>query len=275
MLKLPKSKTFWTFASITGGLGGALAWDRYKLTKIRKELRNEAHELGSHPASETIRKVTIVAFGKDRNELRKMRTLWRAFTVDLFTIAGCDYQMVEFDADRIDRVIDKALPVPEGQAPPSEDHRHVQVVSPQNWLRPMMKYWIYRLTRPLEPFKLDLESLHIEPQSTAMVFEATWRQQVVEPRNKAFLEDGIVALNKEAYQSLLSGCQDVGMTEHQLGITTRLAYIPCDVSSRWWMSIWRFFNRSALAREIGNTAMAIIKEQYKTLTPGQCVQIIV
>jgi hypothetical protein len=230
-MPLPKSKTFWAFASTASLMGAAVIYDRQKLKSIRRGFIEEATAMGMQPSVMTPRKVTVVSFAKDSFDARKTKQLWRHYAVDLLTLAGCDYQLIEFNSTQLDKELDKRIPVPEGQAPP-EEKTIAKLINPDNWLRPTMLEWMQRsngkpLTKEIseDPAKAELIKMREETRP--------------EPKSRVFFEDGIVPLEKASYDALVDGvadfCKDHGS---DVKAVPRLGYIPCDPFPSWRTSVY-------------------------------------
>lgn len=219
MMQLPRSRAFWTFTGTALTFTGTVALDKYKLYGIRTRLKEEASQLGQQPASEHIRKVTILSFGKDSEELRKKRRLWRKYAVDLLTLAGCDYRLVEGDAAAIDKEVDRRTPVPDGQIP--ENTKAIpNIANALNWFGSSIAFWISRVNG-----RNDGGWENWFDGNEAL--KSVWEEKRIEPIDRAFLDDGVVALDGETYYAIVKA------TKGEPRIETRLGYIPCDPPPNW------------------------------------------
>ncbi|PJF18061.1 hypothetical protein PSACC_02133 [Paramicrosporidium saccamoebae] len=228
-MPLPKSKAFWAFASTVSISVVAVLYDRQRLKAVRSRYIEEATAMGLQPLLQAPRKVTLVSFANDNIEARKIRKLWRSYAVDLFTFAGCDYQLIECNAVALDKELDKRLPVPEGEAPP-EEKTIAKLVTPDNWIRPMMLEWMQRINGKSALFPL--------PSDTTEATLLKMRQEMrPEPKSLTFFEDGIVALERNSYGSMIDGVRDFDSDVGTKSVP-QLGYIPCDTVKSWRSSIY-------------------------------------
>jgi hypothetical protein len=235
-MPIPKSKTFWVFASTVSISAAAVFYDRQRLKAIRGRYIEEASAMGLQPLLQAPRKVTLVAFSNDNIDARKIRKLWRSYAVDLFTLAGCDYQLVECNAVTLDKELDKRLPVPEGEAPP-EEKNIAKLVTSDNWIRPTMLEWMHKVNGKSTPL--------LNPSDATEATLLKMRQDMrPEPKSQIFFEDGIVALEKNAYVSMIDGVKDFAGSADTKSVP-RLGYIPCDAFPSWRSSIY-YVNSSRL-----------------------------
>ena len=135
MITLPKSKAFWAIASSLIGISGVITHDRYECGRSKTRFDAIAREHGSNPANSNAGQVTVIAFGKDTNDLREVKAKWRHHAVGLLTKAGCDYNMVEVNAAALDKQLGSAGKVSDGPASES----FPQVITPLNWIAPAIR----------------------------------------------------------------------------------------------------------------------------------------
>jgi hypothetical protein len=274
-MPLPKSKAFWAFTTAASALGGIIAYDRFRLKQIRERFTREAEEMGMQPATENIRKITIVAFGRDGNDLQKIRKNWKKYAVDLITKAGCDYQRFEVNAAKLDKELDKLVPVPDGIIP--ENKEIPRILTADNWIKPTMLLWMQRLnpmapartvksaepvrlvksaepakpveptgpTGPVEPVGLD--RWRSDTDVTMRTLYGLWESQRPEPRSPRFFEDGIVAIEMSSRNALISGIEEFEAdSKRKARILPKIGYIPCDSPLSWRSSIYYVQNVSLI-----------------------------
>lgn len=232
-MPLPKSKTFWAFAAVSGTLASVYGVDRYQLRETRERLKEEARHLGQQPSGgESLRKVTIISFGEDDQELRRIRQLWRTYAVDLFTLAGCDYQFLEINARSLDKALDNLLPVADGEVP-TADKPVPRAVMEENWLTPTMAFWLQRSNNGLNTmFNLSEWESSVDTGKAALY--KLWQASRPEPQSRIFFDEGIVSLTAPGYEALKAGTKTLGVRPSMI---PKLGYIPCDPSPRWYHSI--------------------------------------
>lgn len=105
-----KSKAFWSFSTVFSGISGAVAYDRYEASLLRKKFMAEASEYGKQPlaSSESPRSLNFVLLSADSTHHRALRDNFRIFAVELLTVAGVDYKwIVEADGDEVARKWDE------------------------------------------------------------------------------------------------------------------------------------------------------------------------
>lgn len=229
-----RSKYFWAFACTTGAISSVIAYDRYKCSEVRKKFLAEAELLGMQPSRDSIRKVTLVAFGKDSYDLKKIKMKWRTYAVDIFTKAGCDYQWMEVNAASLNKEVDKLVPVPDGQLP--VDSKNLpDVVNPKSWIKPTMMHWLRKLN------KNGFEVIKASEDPTQTVLEKLWEERRPEPKNERFFDDGIVALDFGSYEALEEAVQEYqkehGNDRRVISNVPHLGYVPCDPPLNWTNSI--------------------------------------
>lgn len=247
-----KTKTFWGLAAAGESIASLIAWDRYQLKRSRDSLITEAEQIGEQPAGATLRKVTLISVAKDSYELGKIRKLWKSYAVDLFTKAGCDYQLMEVNCAALDKELDKRRPVPDGQIP--EDKPIIKYFNCRNWLRPTMALWIQRLNPVVSSSEDDPSYGFDDPLARKL-----WEERRPEPRNAEFFSDGIVSLTREVNDEMQRVVEELSL-KHRLGQLPRLGHIPCDPSSSFLKSIYYYFRKAERAEAIGRAALQIIKE---------------
>lgn len=207
--------------------------DRYRLREMREKLKEEAKHLGQQPSGgESPRKVTIVSFGENGQELRKIRQLWRTYAVDLFTLAGCDYQLLEINAQLLDKALDNLLPVADGEIP-TTDKPVPRVITAENWLIPTMAFWMQRLNNGTSP-ALDVSEWESSVDPVKAALYKLWQTSRPEPRASIAFDEGIISLTTAGYAALKEGTKVLGTRP---SIIPKLGYIPCDPSLRWYHSI--------------------------------------
>lgn len=234
-MPLPKSRAFWIVAAAASSLTSVYAVDRYRLGEVRERFKDEARRLGQQPSGgESLRKVTVVSFGEDSQELRRIRQLWRAYAVDLFTLAGCDYQLLEVNAQSLDKEFDKSLPVAEGEVP-AADRLIPRVVTAGNWLVPTMALWMQRLNSGIAT-ACKLEDWRSSADPTRVTLYKLWEISRPEPRSRIFFDEGIVSLTNSTFSALKDGTATMGTGP---SVIPKLGYIPCDPSPRWYHSLVR------------------------------------
>lgn len=261
-----RSKTFWGVSIAGETVASLLAYDRWRLGRIREEHLEEARAMGLEPSSETrpLRKVTLLTMAQDPSELRKIRRVWREYAVELFTAAGCDYQMIEADASKLNKELDKRLPVPDGQLP-EPGKLPKKYFFPDNWVRPTVCYWLRgsrdnegasapsQPTRPDTPSSPRENSPAVSPpieegaadvvSSEDRLARQLWREQRPDPRSSNLFDDGIVALDGPTHAAVVRGVEE-GMEGVRGGggeatrPTLKVGYIPCDPSSSWMSSLY-------------------------------------
>ena len=234
-----RSKTFWTVSIVGESVCSLIAYDRFRLKQVRDGLLAEAQAMGEEPATEDARKVTVVTMAEDARQLQRIRRLWRQYAVDLFTKAGCDYQLIEVNAAVLDRELDRRLPVPDGQVPEAERPPE-RIFTPPNWIKPMVHFWMQRLhlgprSREEGP---SPDAAFGADAGKAQYARALWEERRVEPRSERLLTDGIVSLDEASFQAVQAGIEGF-YQDHQLTRRhPRVGYIPCDPSPSWYRSIY-------------------------------------
>lgn len=238
-----RSKTFWTVSIVGESVGSLIAYDRFRLKQVRDGLLAEAQAMGEEPATEDPRKVTIVTMAEDARQLQRIRRLWRQYAVDLFTKAGCDYQLIEVNAAVLDRELDRRLPVPDGQVPEAGERPPERIFTPTNWIKPMVHLWMQRLhpgPRPGEGLLFDA-AFGADNDGKMQHARALWEERRVEPHSERLLTDGIVSLDASSFQAVQAGIEAVhqqGTVKGTIGGRPRVGYIPCDPSPSWYRSLY-------------------------------------
>ena len=99
---LLKSKFFWSFSFVTGGLSSAVAYDRYEAHRLKEVFMKQAMEYGKQPLllSEKPRCLSFLLLSPSSTEHRATLQVIRAHALDILTAAGVDYRwIVEVDGE--------------------------------------------------------------------------------------------------------------------------------------------------------------------------------
>lgn len=234
-----RSKTFWGL-SITGeSIASLIAYDRWRLGQIREAHLAEARVMGDESSSEVepLRKVTLITMASDPWALKKIRRAWREYAVELFTVAGCDYQLISIDAAKLNKELDRRLPVPDGQVPPEGKLPH-EYFSADNWVRSTVPFWMQRLTGRANEETPRLSSWKNSPQDEDRLAYQLWTEQRPEATARDPSRDGIVALDAQTNTAVIQGVQDFVQAYGKPLVPSRIGYIPCDPSPSWLTSIY-------------------------------------
>lgn len=97
-----KSKSFWTFSTITTAVSSCVAYDRYQANVLFQQFLSEAAEYGREPLPHPYqpRCISLLLVAKDAAHHRAIRSTFKSFAVELLTVAGIDYKwVVETDGE--------------------------------------------------------------------------------------------------------------------------------------------------------------------------------
>ncbi len=218
MAPLWRSKTFWAVASGAGTLSAYLAYDEYRTREVRERFRRAAALLGEGPlrarrvhgqgGSETVprpRKVTVISMADSAQGLRTTRQLWREYAVDLFTLGGCDYQLVQIDGGALSRELYRRTT--EAPAEGRTDAEAVPAecrVTPENWIRPMTISWLNRINATRTDAPDDYEYGEAVDERDGEL-RRLWRERRPSLSSADPFGDGIVCLTSDTLAALLNG----------------------------------------------------------------------
>lgn len=106
-----KSKAFWCFTSVSSGIGGAVAYDRYEARRIKNEFMKEAAIYGSQPLypHQSPRLLSFFLLSPTADIHRATLSLLKDQVLDLLTAAGIDYKWIlKVEGEEAKRMWDEA-----------------------------------------------------------------------------------------------------------------------------------------------------------------------
>jgi hypothetical protein len=249
MASILRSKAFWGITSAAGGIAAAVTYDNIRIKEFREGLLAEASEFGSMPSTgDQERKVSLVLFATDSEDLKNQKALFRKYSVDLLTKAGIDYQLIELDASQLDKKfykdweayqIDHDCVVEE-----PADAAKPKVFFANNLLRPMMGKWVHQLNPWSRPIPAQPE---VEPKDK--ILQKIREETHITPISERFFEEGLVALSAESFRALLWGYADwksLNMTKHRKETIPNVGLVNCDFPNSFLNRIYYVRSQSIL-----------------------------
>ena len=91
-----KSKAFWGFSTLMGGVCSAVAYDRYEAHLIRQFLLKEASRYGAEPLypNQSSRCLSLFLVSRNGEDRRACTSTLKHFALEILTVAGVDYKWI-------------------------------------------------------------------------------------------------------------------------------------------------------------------------------------
>ena len=277
-----KSKAFWTFSTFTGTVTSCVAYDRYQSHLLLQQYLTEAAEYGRQPLlhHQSPRCISIFLLSKDTIHHKALRDTFKTFALDILTRAGVDYKwVVEVDGEEAGKWWDDGA---------REGNKPELMLEDSKKIIDLVEFKEHVLERKLN------EIAGIEQPESVDATEFLWEGI----RNKSCAtdwppsSDGFVALDPFTYDSLQSSLQklvDTPVKKVNLPVKKSswfwskstqtptnkstpnlfplpLYFIPCEYPQTALTRLNRFlFGQRHLTRSIGESLLALIREQPNTL----------
>lgn len=275
-----KSRTFWVFASLTGSVSGAVAFDRYQAHALLAKYMEEAKAYGDQPIydNQHPRRLGLVLISPDEDALRSARDHFRNYSVKLLTIAGVDYQWI-LAKDPIDLTKKWNARMQEAGTPEKmlDENKYFSTSDLNtNLLKPLLQKNLSHVN----------ENITNQDWKALQNSETSWSSDI----------DGFVALNQSTFDSLHENFNEIIEMAADSNITTipsstvkqswfsflsswkpslslrkelplqlLLTQIPCEYSQNPFQRLYRYlFAQRTLTREIGSATLKIIRDSTRT-----------
>lgn len=88
-----KSKAFWSFTAVSGGIGSVVAFDRYESARLRQNFLDAARVYGSEPLlpHQQPRRLSFFLVSPDAEHRRACLVTLKRYALEILTAAGVDY----------------------------------------------------------------------------------------------------------------------------------------------------------------------------------------
>lgn len=274
---LLKSKAFWTFSTVTGSVSCCVFYDRFESHRLRQEYLATAAEYGRQPLPhhQPPRCLSVFLIAADATQHRAIRDTFRAFALDLLTVAGVDYKWaVEVDGE---------------EAAKRWDELARDANKPESMLE--AKITREELVEHVLKRKLSAGS-SAGTEADELLWEGVRAKAAPVDSRSSAGSDGFLALDQYTLKELESSLKTITETPTQTVtaeqpkskwhwfskrspvsppptpslLPVNLYYIPCDYPQTLFARLNRFlYGQRLLTRSIGEQVLAVIREQPQTV----------